>query len=99
MHTVVLIDRLMQLIGEDGFHICDASAHRVLLVAGLLSCKMIDDEPYDNAWWAKVGGVSVKHLNELEIYTVCALGHKLYVSSSDMSAASEALLALSPGIV
>ena len=92
LHTVVIVDRLILRNSLAGFHLCKANVHRVLLVASVISCQMLDDAPYNNAWWARVGGVSVEHLNELELFTVRALDHRLCVSAAEVAHAREALM-------
>ena len=39
-----------------GFHLCTRNVHRVLLATTLVSAKLLDDECYNNTYWASVGG-------------------------------------------
>lgn len=55
------------------------SVHRLLLTAVLLATKMIDDVLYDNAHFAKVGGLDVKELNMLELDMLKVLRFKLFI--------------------
>ena len=58
----------------------------------VISTKLVDDEPYTNAYWASVGGVDLLHLNDLEIYSMKALDHRLNVSADEMDDIRERLL-------
>ena len=68
----------------NGFHLCSANVHRVLLALMVISTKLVDDEPYTNTYWASVGGVDLPHLNDLEIYSMKVLDHHLNVSATEM---------------
>jgi len=76
-----------------GFHVCSSNVHRVLLVTSLLSTKMLDDEAYTNTYWAAIGGVSLQHLNALEIFTLQALDFRLSVTADELDDVRAALLA------
>lgn len=94
LHTVVLIDRLLHAHSASGFHLCVSNAHRLLLVAALISSKSLDDETYNNTYWARIGGVSLEHLNELELYTCQALDWRLSVDATELQATKATLLAM-----
>ena len=67
LHTLCLVERLLQTRAAQGFHLCVSNIHRVLLTTMLLSAKVLDDDQYNNRYWASVGGVPVSHLNDLEV--------------------------------
>ena len=48
------------------FVIRQSNIHRILLAANVLSVKYIDDLYFKNSFYANVGGVPLKVLNELE---------------------------------
>ena len=52
LHLLVLLDRLHTAEASSGFHLCSANVHRVLLALIVISAKLVDDEPYTNAYWA-----------------------------------------------
>ena len=62
LHAFLLIDRILQRDAHKGFHLCTRNIHRVLLATVLLSSKLLDDECYNNNYWASVGGVRVPGL-------------------------------------
>eukprot|EP00166_Cyanidium_caldarium_P005198 ctg_6080.g658 len=43
------------------------NAHRLLITSVMLAAKFFDDIFYNNAYYAKVGGVPVSELNALEL--------------------------------
>ena len=93
LHAFLLIDHLLQREAPKGFHLCTRNVHRVLLATTLVSAKLLDDECYNNNYWASVGGVSLPHLNELEIELMRLLNFELLVTASMIDAARTRMLA------
>lgn len=56
------------------------SVHRLLITSIMLAAKFIDDAFYNNAYYAKVGGVTTSELNRLEIKFLFGLDFRLHVS-------------------
>ncbi|KAL5213627.1 hypothetical protein ABZP36_002779 [Zizania latifolia] len=56
------------------------SVHRLLITAVLAAVKFMDDICYNNAYFAKVGGVSLPEMNYLEVDFLFAVGFDLNVS-------------------
>jgi len=52
----------------------------------------LDDECYNNTYWASVGGVALSHLNQLEVEVMSLLNFNLLVSASSLEAARCRLL-------
>ena len=75
-----------------GFHLCTRNVHRVLLAATLVSAKLLDDECYNNKYWASVGGVSLAHLNQLEVEITSLLNFELLVTAPMIDAARARLI-------
>ena len=93
LHAFLLIDRLLQGGAARGFHLCLRNVHRVLLATTLLSAKLLDDECYNNNYWAQIGGVSLSHLNALEVEVMTLLEYEMHVTPSMIDAARARLLA------
>ena len=73
---------------------CTRNVHRVLSTTTLdTTAKLIDDECYNNNYWASVGGVSLPHLNELEVELMRLLNFELLVTASMIDAARTRMLA------
>ena len=62
--ALIYIDRLIQ---RNNFLLTDLNVHRVVITAVLLAAKFFDDAYYNNAYYAKVGGVAISEMNSLEI--------------------------------
>ena len=61
--ALIYIDRL---IWRDNFLLTELNVHRVIVTSVLLAAKFFDDAYYNNAYYAKVGGVLVEEMNNLE---------------------------------
>ena len=62
--ALIYIDRLIQ---GNNFLLTELNAHRVVITAILLAAKFFDDAYYNNAYYAKVGGVLTSEMNSLEV--------------------------------
>merc|ERR1712232_1477847 len=62
--ALAYIDRLSK--ASPSTTVCDTTAHRLLLISVMIAAKFHDDVFYDNSYYARVGGVSVKEVNALE---------------------------------
>ena len=54
--------------------------HRIILGCLLLAIKYNEDLYFTNEQYAKVGGVSVQELNDLELYSIQLLNYNLFIS-------------------
>ena len=57
----------------------ELNVHRVLITAILLAAKFFDDAYYNNAYYAKVGGVHVSEMNSLEVEFLFRINFNLRV--------------------
>ncbi|TYI67171.1 hypothetical protein E1A91_D09G279600v1 [Gossypium mustelinum] len=55
------------------------NVHRLLITSVLVSAKFMDDICYNNAYYAKVGGISTEEMNILEVDFLFGLGFPLNV--------------------
>jgi hypothetical protein len=78
---LIYIDRLLKRHPRIAFD--NLTGHRLLITAMLLATKNHDDIFRTNAYYAKVGGVTVKELNALEKCFLLALDWKLHVPSEE----------------
>ncbi|KAK3200274.1 hypothetical protein Dsin_023689 [Dipteronia sinensis] len=74
----VYINRYLQRIDAS---LTSLVAHRLLITSIMVAAKYIDDECYNNAYFAKVGGVSTAELNRLEMKFLFTLDFKLHVTT------------------
>ncbi|KAJ9140040.1 hypothetical protein P3X46_030727 [Hevea brasiliensis] len=74
----VYLDRFAQR--QLSFPINSFNVHRLLITSVLLSVKFLDDIYYNNAYFAKVGGISTAEMNLLEVDFLFGLGFQLNVT-------------------
>ncbi|XP_043688194.1 cyclin-U1-1 [Telopea speciosissima] len=75
----VYIDRLVHK--HPNSPVVSLNVHRLLVTSVMVASKMLDDVHYDNAFYARVGGVSNAELNRLELELLFLLDFSLMVSS------------------
>jgi len=76
--ALIYIDRLIQ---RNNFLLTELNVHRVVITAILLAAKFFDDAYYNNAYYAKVGGVLVSEMNGLEVDFLFRINFSLHVTS------------------
>ncbi|DAZ97977.1 TPA: hypothetical protein N0F65_005135 [Lagenidium giganteum] len=74
--ALVYIDRLHQM---HGFVLTDLNVHRVVISSVVLAAKFFDDHYFNNAYYAKVGGVPCSEMNELEVEFLLLINFSLHV--------------------
>lgn len=75
--ALIYIDRLIQ---RNNFLLTEFNVHRVVITAILLGAKFFDDAYYNNAYYAKVGGVLVSEMNGLEVDFLFRINFSLHVT-------------------
>lgn len=75
--ALIYIDRLIQV---NNFILTELNVHRVAITSILLAAKFFDDAYYNNAYYAKVGGVLVSEMNRLEVEFLFRINFALHVS-------------------
>ncbi|PON68779.1 Cyclin [Parasponia andersonii] len=75
----VYIDRLLHKYPDS--LVASINIHRLLVTSVMVASKMLDDVHYNNAFYARVGGVSNAELNRLEIELLFLLDFGVVVSS------------------
>ena len=61
---LIYIDRLCEL---NNFIINSYNVYKILFSSLIIAIKYNEDEYYDNKFYAKVGGLTLKEMNNLEI--------------------------------
>jgi len=77
---LVYIDRLVR---RDGLLPTDLCVHRIVITAILLAAKFFDDAYYNNAYYARVGGVLASELNALECEFLFRIDFSLRVTPEE----------------
>ncbi|KAL5208839.1 hypothetical protein ABZP36_033274 [Zizania latifolia] len=62
------------------------SVHRLLITSVMVAAKFMDDIHYNNAYFARVGGVEVAEMNGLELELLFALRFRLNVTPATFAA-------------
>ncbi|VEU44932.1 unnamed protein product [Pseudo-nitzschia multistriata] len=78
--ALIYIDRLIE---GNNFLLTELNVHRVVITAILLAAKFFDDAYYNNAYYAKVGGVLVNELNGLEVDFLFRINFSLHVQPEE----------------
>lgn len=78
--ALIYIDRLIQ---RNNFLLTDLNVHRVVITGVLLAAKFFDDAYYNNAYYAKVGGVLVSEINGLEVDFLFRINFSLHVTPDE----------------
>ncbi|CAI5478810.1 unnamed protein product [Closterium sp. Yama58-4] len=79
----IFIDRIMQR--KDAMLITTLNVHRLLITSILVAVKFMDDAYYNNAYYAKVGGISIEEMNRLELEFLFRLNFQLNVTETEFS--------------
>ncbi|KAL8511159.1 hypothetical protein ACS0TY_017835 [Phlomoides rotata] len=74
----VYIDRLVHKYPDS--LVVSLNVHRLLVTSVMVASKILDDTHYNNAFYARVGGVSNEELNKLELELLFLLDFEVYVS-------------------
>ncbi|XP_048538308.1 cyclin-P4-1-like [Triticum urartu] len=67
------------------------SVHRLLITSVMVAAKFMDDIHYNNAYFARVGGVELREMNGLELEFLFALRFRLNVTPDDFTSYCAAL--------
>lgn len=74
--ALVYVDRLIE---KKGLVLSRLNAHRLLITSVMLAAKYHDDFFYNNAYYAKLGGLSLQELNVLELDVLKFLDFSLFI--------------------
>ncbi|KAE9622093.1 hypothetical protein Lal_00032683 [Lupinus albus] len=80
----VYLDRFTKK--QPSFSINFFNVHRLLITSVMVAAKFMDDIYYNNAYYAKVGGISTIEMNFLEVDFLFGLGFHLNVTPSTFQA-------------
>ncbi|XP_057549854.1 cyclin-P3-1 [Amaranthus tricolor] len=73
----IYLDRFIQ---ATNCYLTSLNAHRLLIASVLVATKFIEDVGYNNAHFAKIGGVNIAEMNKLELKLLCSLSYRLHVT-------------------
>lgn len=73
----IYVDRFIQ---QTDMLLTSLNVHRLLITGVMVAAKFIDDAFFNNAYYARVGGISTAEMNRLEMKFLFSLDFKLQVS-------------------
>eukprot|EP00518_Triparma_eleuthera_P006256 CAMPEP_0182468322 /NCGR_PEP_ID=MMETSP1319-20130603/15314_1 /TAXON_ID=172717 /ORGANISM="Bolidomonas pacifica, Strain RCC208" /LENGTH=248 /DNA_ID=CAMNT_0024668507 /DNA_START=19 /DNA_END=761 /DNA_ORIENTATION=- len=76
--ALVYIDRLIQ---RNNFVLTSLNVHRIIITSVMLAAKFLDDQYFNNAFYARVGGVPCAEINALELEFLFLINFSLYVTT------------------
>lgn len=81
----VLVEAIMNinriLFYQPAFHINNLNIHRLIAASLLVTAKFKDERHYNNAHYAKIGGLEVKEMNYLEAKFLVLMNFDLHIKS------------------
>lgn len=69
---------------DSKYRLCSRSVHRLLISSVLIAAKLLDDKFYSNAFYARIGGISTKEINRLELEMLRLLDFRVFTSRADL---------------
>lgn len=78
--ALVYIDRIIQ--SNHAFVVNSLNIHRLLITSVMLAAKFFDDQYFNNAYYAKVGGVPCNEINTLEVEFLFMTNFSLFVDTN-----------------
>lgn len=69
-----------RFIERKSLFLTSLNIHRLLITSVMVAAKFMDDAFYNNAYYARVGGVSTAEMNKLEMKFLFSLDFRLHVS-------------------
>ena len=76
--SLIYIDRLIQ---RNDFVLNALNVHRVVITSVVLAAKFFDDQYFNNAYYARIGGVPCEEMNSLELEFLFLTNFSLHVST------------------
>ncbi|KAK9056272.1 hypothetical protein SSX86_027362 [Deinandra increscens subsp. villosa] len=76
----VYIDRFCR--SQPEFRITGRNVHRLLITTIMVASKYVEDMNYRNSYFARVGGITTKEMNSLELDFLMVMNFKMHVNLS-----------------
>lgn len=77
--TLIYIDKICE---SSNLQLTILNIHRLLLACMVVALKYNEDDYYSNEYYAKVGGISLKELNQLEYNILILLDFNLFIDDA-----------------
>ncbi|EGR33397.1 n-terminal domain protein [Ichthyophthirius multifiliis] len=76
--ALIYIDRITER--HKNFLINSYSIHRIIITSVMISIKFYEDKYYNNEYYAKIGGISLQEVNQLERDFLQLINFRLYIN-------------------
>ncbi|KAG2200647.1 hypothetical protein INT47_005803 [Mucor saturninus] len=90
LSILIYFDAIAKL--ENGFTINSYNIHRLLITSIVVASKFTSDIFYANSRYAKVGGIPLRELNQLELEFLFLIDFQLHVTLENLQAYADQLL-------
>lgn len=80
--ALIYLDRIQ---AHPDFRVNHLNIHRLLITSIMIAAKFFDDFYYNNAFYARIGGISVKEINSLEMEFLFIVGFSVAVSEEEFN--------------
>ena len=77
--ALIYVDRVIQ--NNEYFVVNSLNVHRLLITSIMLAAKYFDDQYFNNAFYARIGGLSPSEMNSLETEFLFLINFSLFVST------------------
>lgn len=74
--ALIYLDKMME---KAQIFLSELNIHRLVLTGILIAIKYLDDFYYDNEYYAKVGGIPLRELNDLESEMLTTLDFRVHI--------------------
>jgi len=88
--ALIYIERWVQ--ENPGVFVNAYNVHRLILTSVMIAHKYLDDESLDNSYYCRVGGLSLKEINELEREFLLMINFNLHVENELFTAWNNCLI-------
>jgi len=88
--SLIYIDRLIRM--NQNFLVTSLNVHRLIITGVMLGAKFFDDRYFNSALYGKVGGVSRREMNLLEVEFLRMLSFELFVETRTYEIYNERLM-------
>lgn len=84
LYSIILLNN----IKTKGLPFNKYTCHRLTLISLMLASKINEDMPYNNNYWASIGGITLKNINNMESMFIKLLNHDLSIIITPQKAIS-----------
>jgi len=90
---IIAMIYIERLTGRNkNFFINDFNVHRLILTSVMIATKYYDDQHFDNSYYCRVGGLSLKEINELERELLVMINFNTHVENELFTAWNRSLM-------